>query len=745
MSDLLDDLNPAQREAVTHLEGPLLVLAGPGSGKTRVITRRIAYLLESGVRPYQILAITFTNKAAGEMRRRVQALVPGSRVLIATFHSFGVRMIRRYGERFGLERNFTIYDQTDRLKVIKTALESADIDATHYSAERIQAAISHAKNQLLGPEAYAAKAVDFFGRSVAHIYPLYQKLLRDANALDFDDLLYWPALALRHDPELRGELDARFEHVLVDEYQDTNLAQYAIARALSIDHPNLFVVGDPDQSVYGWRGSDVRNILNFERDFPGTRIVTLEQNYRSSQRILEAAGHLIAHNSRRKRKLLRTENSLGSRVTVLTYETGLEEAHGIARRIREAVSSGSRRYGDFAVFIRVNALSRALEVSFAREGVPYQMVKAFAFFERKENRDIMAYLRLLVNPRDDVSFLRAVNEPPRGIGKVSLEHLAAHAQARGMSFLAAAAETEHIPALKAKAAKALKSFAELMKQLSLRIDHPPEDVIEAVLDETGYRRMLQESKDPEDQERLANVEELKTAAKQYQDEEGERTIAGFLENITLASDVDNWDETQDWVSIMTLHTAKGLEFPVVYMAAVEHGLLPHDRSQENPEELEEERRLAFVGMTRAKEELFLSRARVREFRGLANHTIESQFLAELPEDILEWVDVPAEHPIEAPASAQWRSGSKAASWGWVEAGVMPATVDTVQHLVASASSGNGQHFMEGMLVRHDVYGQGRVTEVSGMGVMRKIKVRFGAHGLRTFLADKAKLEIVSNP
>src|SRR5262245_21747653 len=376
--DLLNDLTWAQQEAVTHFEGPLLILAGAGSGKTRVITRRVAWLLHQGVRPSNILAITFTNKAAGEMKQRVDALVPGNRVWISTFHSLGARLLRQYGERIGLDRNFTIYDQDDRNKVVKLALDAAGLDNVKFTPERVGAAISKAKNQLLTPERYAATGSDFFTNTVAKVYGLYQKRLRDANGMDFDDLLYVPAMALRFDEGLRAELDARFRFILIDEYQDTNQAQYQIARRLSVDQPNLCVVGDPDQSIYKWRGSDIRNILDFERDFPDARVITLDRNYRSTKSILKAAAQLIAHNRQRKPKDLITDNAAGQPVTVLTYETGLDEAEGIARRIRHAVDTQGRGFRDFALFLRINALSRSLESAMVKHRIPFQIVKGLA-------------------------------------------------------------------------------------------------------------------------------------------------------------------------------------------------------------------------------------------------------------------------------------------------------------------------------------------------------------------------------
>jgi DNA helicase-2/ATP-dependent DNA helicase PcrA len=736
-ADLLDDLNPEQRDAVSHYEGPLLILAAAGSGKTRVITRRVAYLLRQGVKPYNILAITFTNKAAGEMRQRVEALVPRSRVWISTFHSLGARLLRQYCDRFNLHKNFTIYDQTDRTRMVKAALDAADIDGSRFTPERIESAISKAKNQLLTPKGYAGIAGDFFTLAVARIYPIYEKKLRDANAVDFDDLLLWPALALRNDAELRAELDGRFRFVLIDEYQDTNLAQYEIARGLSKDYPNLCVVGDPDQSIYKWRGADIRNILDFERDFPTARVITLPRNYRSTKSILHAAGHLIRFNTQRKPKDLVTENASGSPVTTLRFESGQEEAEGLAARIRTAVEKQGRTYRDFAVFVRMNALSRALESALVKARIPYQIVKGLAFFERKENRDILAYLRILLNPRDDLSFARAAGEPSRGIGKVSLEHLLAYAEPRGLSLLEAIAHLDSVPAIKGKAAKGLADFRRLILKLSTLEDEPPDEVIRQVLDRSGYRRMLKESTDSEDQDRLANIEELITAARQFAAEDGTRTLADFLENITLASDVDGWDDRQDCVSIMTLHAAKGLEFPVVYIVAAEQGILPHERSLAKNEDIEEERRLAFVGMTRAKEELYLSHARLREFRGQTLYAVPSMFLVELPEEGVEAIDVSSS--VSGQAFAKWRSGGRASYSGWNDTGVQLR-----ENSVASpgATDVDTEAFIEGVLVEHEKYGRGQVTEVSGYGALRKVKIRFRAAGVRTFMAAKAKLAIV---
>ncbi len=737
--DLLADLTPAQREAVTHLEGPLLILAAAGSGKTRVITRRVAYLLQQGVRASNVLAITFTNKAAGEMRQRVEQLVPDCRAWISTFHSLGARLIRLYSERFNLDKNFTIYDQGERARMVKMVLEEADVPNIRITPETISGAISKAKNQLLTPGQYAQRAGDFFSQVVARVYPRYEKRMRECNALDFDDLLYLPALALKNDAELRAELDARFRYVLIDEYQDTNAAQYAIARLLSVDHPNLCVVGDPDQSIYGWRGSDIRNILDFERDFPRARVLTLSQNYRSTKSILLAADRLIGHNRQRKPKDLVTDNPQGAPVALLTFENGLDEADGITQRIRRAVEEKKRSFRDFAVFVRMNALTRALEAAFVKQRVPYQIVKGLAFFDRKENRDVLAYLRLLVNPRDDLSFLRIVNEPARGIGKTSLDHLLDYAGPRELSLLAAAAEAGNVPKIKGKATKGLVDFAAMIRKLQDQIEGRPDEVIRAVLDKSGYRRMLRDTHDEEDEERLANIEELITAAKQFAEEDASRTVGDFLENITLASDVDGWDESQDCVSVMTLHASKGLEFPVVFIAAAEQGILPHERSLATDDQYEEERRLAFVGITRSREECYLTHARLREFRGSALYASPSEFLDNLAGEAVEAIDLSASAAARQRVLESFRGGGPAAEPGWEEAGVRPPK--KAEPIPASPSPA-ADCFAVGAYVHHPKFGPGRITDLSGQGALRRVKVRFASDGEKTLILQHAKLTVL---
>jgi DNA helicase-2/ATP-dependent DNA helicase PcrA len=741
--NLLADLTDDQRAAVTHGEGPLLILAGAGSGKTRVITRRVAYLLQSGVRASNILAITFTNKAAGEMKTRVEKLVPGNKVWVSTFHSLGARLLRQYGDRLGFDRNFTIYDMDDRGKLLKDAVEASGLDNVKFSPDRIGSEISKAKNKLVTPPQFARTATDFFQQTVAAVYPLYEKRLRAANAMDFDDLLYLPAMALRNNEELRADLDARFRYVLIDEYQDTNSAQYEIAKRLSMSYPNLCVVGDPDQSIYKWRGSDIKNILDFERDFPAARVITLAQNYRSTKAILHAASVLIGHNRQRKKKELVTDNPQGEPVQVLTFDNGLDEAEGVVVRIKEAVKGGKFKYRDHAIFMRINALTRSLESAFVKHGVPFQIVKGLAFFERKENRDVLAYLRLLANPQDTVSFLRVVNEPPRGIGKVSLDKLQAFAADQEISLMAAAGQVARITEIKGKAATGLRDFYKMMTEMRAKLDLPPHELVSLVLEKSGYEAMLRESGDEEDADRLANVGELITATKQFHEANPESTIGDFLEQITLASDVDGWDEQADHVSVMTLHASKGLEFPVVYVLAVEQGLLPHERSLANDEEIEEERRLCFVGMTRAMKELYLCNARLREFRGQLNYCIPSQFIHELPREV-QTSDPSMARNYARTAADEWRAKVGPAAKDWADTGARPHLPPKKPNpdLKPTIPDAPETGLAVGVLVQHEEFGLGTVTDVSGYGALRRVKIRFPGNGEKTFIVDKVRLKIV---
>jgi DNA helicase-2/ATP-dependent DNA helicase PcrA len=759
-------LTDAQREAVEHVDGPLLILAGPGSGKTRVVTHRIARLLAEGIAARQIVALTFTNKAADEMRSRVAQLAPGQGVWLGTFHRFCARLLREHAALAGLEQNYTIYDTADSLGVLRRAIDSLGLDPSYFTPQQVAAAISGAKNDLIGHEQYQARRGDPLGSVVAQVYPLYQRRLLQSNAVDFDDLLLHVAVLLRKNPELRRTLDRRYRYILVDEYQDTNLAQYAIVRALSIDQPNLAVTGDPDQSIYGWRGAKVSNILEFERDFPDVHVVRLEQNYRSTKRILRVASALIAHNVLRKEKDLFTDNDEGRRVRFVAHRNERAEAEAIAGRIATEVRAGRRRPRDFAIFYRVNALSRELEHALREHGVPYQMIQGVEFYQRQEIKDLLAYLALLNNPRDDSAFLRVVNTPPRGIGKTTLDRLAAHATARGQTLLAAAREAGLVADLPKRAAVAVARFVAMFDRLQLVAARSVEEIVGQVLHETDYRGPLLDSDDPQDQERLANIEELLTAARHFDERTpGEGHLEEFLDEACLVNDTDDWEAAADRVTMMTMHAAKGLEFPVVFIIAFEQGLIPHERSKSDAEETEEERRLLFVAVTRAREELELSQAVYRDFRGQRKMTVLSGFYQELPREELDLNltafdaathtsstlgfephgdDLPVWTPPEAASCPQRdvrREGPNPAPAAALAMRLTTAAELAAGRAVVAAVSPDA--YKQGMIVRHPDYGLGKVVALSGSGVRRTATVNFvSAPDQRKFVIAESPLSPV---
>ena len=656
----LNTLNPSQRLAATHVEGPLLVLAGPGSGKTRVVTHRVAHLISAGVPAEQIVALSFTNKATDEMRRRVSELVGPQPVEMGTFHRFAARLLRRHARLVGLTSDYSILDPDDAGAVLKRAAKKLGLSLTHTPIDRVAGVISRAKNDMVTPESFDPR----WGRPVDEVaqrlWPIYQQMLLEANSVDFDDLLVHVARMLIDNADLRKVLDARHRWILVDEYQDTNAVQYCIVRGLSIDHPNLAVTGDPDQAIYGWRGASIRNILEFERDYPAAKVVKLEQNYRSTANILGTADRLIAHNSRRKPKRLMTDAPAGQPVRIVLDASSHDEADRISDEIAGAVASGVRSPRDFAILFRTNALSRSLEVALRSRGVPYQLVRGLEFFKRREIRDVVAWLRLLKNPRDDEAFLRVVNVPPRGIGKQSLDRLMSWAGDRRSSLLEAASAATRIPGISKRSGTALVQFARLHAELAEQAGEPTGGVamlLDAVLDKTGYRRMLSEEGDDEGgEDRLANVEELVTAARQCDETfqpavPGDDALGAFLETTALVADTDVWDAEQNRVSLMTLHAAKGLEFPVVYLVAMEDGILPHERSLDQADQLEEERRLVFVGITRGREEVHASASRIRDYRGTRRISAPSIFLTEMTGT--ETVLTGAEAPASGAAWARW--------------------------------------------------------------------------------------------
>ena len=639
---LLEGLTEAQQEAVCHKDGPLLVLAGPGSGKTRVVTHRIAALLAQNVSSSQIVALTFTNKAADEMKKRIAALVSHQYVWIGTFHKFCAHLLRQFAPFAGLSDRFTIYDTDESKKLLDGLLDSRKLPPG-INAAKIQAAISWAKNGLILPEQFQPRPGSLLSEAVDNVYAKYQEELKRANAVDFDDLLVHIAVLLRDQPEIRQRIAHRFHYLLVDEYQDTNLAQYAIARSLAAEHRNLSVTGDPDQSIYGWRGADLRNILDFEKDFPDAKVVKLERNYRSTPQILSVAAHLIAYNKHRKKKRLYTENTDGPRVRLLKCRDQREEADAIALEIATEVAAGHRRPSDYAIFYRMNALSRNLEHALRRENVPFQLVRGLEFFNRKEVKDLIAYLNLLHNPSDTVSLMRIINEPVRGIGRTTLKKLADHAMQYGMATLEAARNVQDIPGISPRIRKSVAAFVAMTDELMQMAggEYPVEAILREVLEKTKYKEQFDPDESEEDQERLENIEELLSEAREFDKrplDEGETPLGAFLEQAALVSDVDALETESDRVSLMTFHAAKGLEFPVVYIMGLEENILPHERSMGDPMQLEEERRLLFVGITRARQGLRLSRCEQREFRGRNSFAIMSRFLFELPNEELELCD-----------------------------------------------------------------------------------------------------------
>jgi DNA helicase-2/ATP-dependent DNA helicase PcrA len=749
--DLLADLTDAQREAVTHMTGPLLVLAGAGSGKTRVITRRVAWLLSQGVPSQGILALTFTNKAAGEMRARIEDLAPRSAVWVGTFHGFCARMLRKYSPLVGIDTGFSIYDQADRLRVVKSVMEVMGWEEEGWTPERVEAAISRAKNELVSPSSMNHRALDRHGRMVAQAYELYEARLKMTSAVDFDDLLVHMVAILKNHRDVRAELDRRFKYVLVDEYQDTNLAQYAIVLAMSVDHPNLCVTGDPDQSIYGWRGANLANILDFEHEFPGCRVVTLERNYRSTKNIIAVADHLIRFNRRRKPKSLTTENPSGDPVELTLYARESDEAEAVAARIAGMVGEGEHGFAEIAVFCRVAALTRPLEQAFRARRIPHQIVGGVAFYERQEVKDVLAYLSLLSNPKDDLAFARIVNVPPRGLGKTSLEQLIAAARQRELPLLEMARRATSISGLRDKAGRAFEDVAQLIDELACLRDGTAEHGILKLLSLTGYREHLSAESKNKGEDRIANLDELITAAHEFDEAHPGAGIQDFLAEITLASPIDRWDENTGAVTLMTLHAAKGLEFPVVFIVGLEEGILPHARVRSEGNDIEEERRLFFVGITRARRELHLSYCRVRSFRGQSKSTEPSVFLRELPEGPIVVRDLSGvgsapsgpwqDHGSRPPISREPRAASASPPFRLLTAAQL-AGGPNASFSAGGAGLANPDEFRLGQTVAHPMYGLGRIVELDGEGSRRKGRVAFAIGPARVFILAQAPLRSV---
>ncbi|HEY8470931.1 MAG TPA: UvrD-helicase domain-containing protein [Longimicrobiales bacterium] len=756
-SDLLD-LNPEQREAVEHVEGPLLVLAGAGSGKTRVLTMRIAHLVqEHGVDPACIMAVTFTNKAAGEMRERVRRLLGAepAGLWIGTFHSIGARLLRRHAAHVGWSSSFSIFDAEEAVREVKRVMERRNLPVKRWHPKAVHAAISSAKNQLVTPEEYAATARDPFSRVVADVYADYQTALKEQNAFDFDDLLVKPVELFLQNEVILEHYRSRFQFLLVDEYQDTNHAQYRFLELLARAHGNLMVVGDDDQSIYGWRGADIRNILDFEKDFPDARIIRLERNYRSTGRILEVANRVIAQNVRRKGKTLRTLAGPGERVTLVEALDEQDEADWIASEIeRRLAEEPERTLRDFVVLYRTNAQSRAHEDALSRRGIPYQIVGGTRFYERREIMDVLAYLRLISNPRDAGAFERVVNYPRRGIGDTTRARLQAWAAERGLPLLEAAARAAECDQLPAAASAALTGFAGLIARYrALAASTPVGDLLERLLDEISLVEAL-EAEGPDGEDRIDNVRELVASAHEFdaglelerladdEDVPPEATALDlFLQKITLVTDVDRHDPEARAVTLMTLHNAKGLEFPVVFISGLEDGLFPLARAYDEPEELEEERRLFYVGITRAREKLYLTHARMRRRAGEVLPCVPSSFLEPIPLDLVDVRLTPAVARLRggrgaAYASAPGRSAGRRASVH----GLAGKESDGGGLVVDYSEAQDAPRFLKGERVRHPQFGSGVIRELSGFGRDLKAVIDFDSVGRKKIIVRYANLQ-----
>ncbi|MBI2165203.1 MAG: UvrD-helicase domain-containing protein [Chloroflexi bacterium] len=727
---ILEGLNLQQQEAVEHIEGPLLIVAGPGSGKTRVITRRIAYLVKvCGVSPRRILAVTFTNKAAREMQERLfgkSEKDPGAPLLdwgmrrdliVSTFHAFCASVLRREGEPLGLTRDFTIYDGEDQLSVVRQAMEEAELDPKQYAPRAILDTISGAKAQLIDAEGYRRLVQSHWEEIVQQVYHRYQDRLAGNQAVDFDDLLMKACLLFRDHPDVLERYQDRYLHTLIDEFQDTNLAQYELARQLAGRHRNLCVVGDPDQSIYSWRHADIRNILSFQRDFPDAKRVTLAENYRSTQVILDAAQHIIAANKERLEKSLFTRRDEGRPIVVHEAYNQDEEAQWVLQEVDRLRKEEKASLKDVAVMYRVNAQSRALEEGCLRYGVPYKLVGALRFYQRREIKDVIAYLRLLVNPQDDVSLLRVLNVPPRGIGTKTQDELVRQARDLGiplMEALGRVSKGAQEAAFPSAGRAAMTRFYELMTALSRASQEQDlPSLIDQVVERSGYRRhILEEGKEGE--ERWDNVMEFRASAQEFGDLEPREALTAFLERVALVSDQDNLDETKEGITLTTLHQAKGLEFPVVFMVGMEERLLPHSRSFDDPAEMEEERRLCYVGMTRAKDRLYLVRAFRRNVMGGNQTGVPSRFLQDIPPHLIL-------RPPPAKASAE-------ALWDWSAA---PRKEPSPKSALSV-----GDH------VRHAKFGEGIVVNCVPSGSDHEVTVAFKGGGVKRLLLSYAPLEPV---
>ena len=727
MNSLLTGLNKEQQQAVQHTEGPLLILAGAGSGKTKVLTVRIAHLLAQGVNPYEILAITFTNKAAKEMKSRVESLVGdvANRIWLSTFHSFCAKFLRFELDNFlGYNSNFTIYDTSDSQAVIKAALKALNLDDKYYPVGAMIGAISDAKNKLLFASDFRKQARDFYQQKVADVYEYYERELRKNNALDFDDLLLVAVKLLQSNEAVLDKYSKRFRYVMIDEYQDTNHAQYLLAKLLASHWKNIAVVGDADQSIYAWRGADIQNILDFEKDYPNCTSIKLEQNYRSTKIILDAANAVIENNEGRPKKNLWTDKTEGAKIQHFTAQSEHEEAAFIGDTIAKKHDIHGVPYGDMAILYRTNAQSRVLEEALIKRALPYTMVGGTKFYDRKEIKDVLAYLRVLYNPFDDLSLLRIINVPKRSIGATTVAKLQDYARANGTSLFMTLTQLHLVDTIKGKTKEKLEEFGILIFTLVAEMeDKTVLDILESILDRTGYLAQLEESTDPQDQARAENIGELLSVAKDFQDTNPTGTVEDFLEQVALVNDVDSFEQEESKVTLMTLHAAKGLEFPIVFLGGLEEGLFPHSRTLMNPEEIEEERRLAYVGITRAEKELYISNATTRTVFGRTSSYLPSRFIDEIPEELVDGLRAKGKVPDDIKRHVPQHMSVTS----------RPVTKPIVRNEVIA-------DWKVGDTAIHSKWGNGKVINVAGEGAGMKLTIEFPTQGVRVVMAKFAPVK-----
>lgn len=735
MIELTDGLTESQKRAVLHKDGPLLVLAGPGSGKTRVITHRIAALVQAGVRPWNICAITFTNKAAEEMRNRVQKMGIASGAHLSTFHSLCVRLLRTYNEKAGIGRDFSIYDTDDQIKCIKEVLKTSNISGANFTPSNVANSISRLKNELQSPEEFSEIADDFASKNIAKIYTAYQKILNKNNALDFDDLLLKTAKLINNNPDVRQELNNRFQYLLVDEYQDTNHAQYQIARGLSIEHKNLCVTGDPDQSIYKWRGANIKNILSFEKDYPDAAVVRLEENFRSTASILKKADMLIKNNRNRKAKTLVPTVQGGDEISIDTYDDQTEEAYSVAQKINELTKKGHYP-NEVAVFYRTNSMSRQIEEALVQNKVPYQIVRGVEFYGRREIRDILAYLKVLVNPADDAALERIINTPARGIGKTTVERIKAYASSKFIPMYSVLKDAAAVKTIASSAAGKLSHFAAMMESFKPFLAGAVKPLMEKVFKETGLSQHLKSDKS-HSESAFDNVMELINSAGLYDQQTENPQAVDYLQSIALYSDTDAYDSNVKKVSLMTLHAAKGLEFDNVFIVGLEEGILPHERSIISNEDLEEERRLFFVGMTRARKNLFISHAKHR--------TVFGQFMRNTPSQFLDEIGYTGDYRKRVYDNnfdiEDKDDNADSVNYDYQDSQIEPA-VRTVakKPLIKTADKKQEPQFKTGQLVKHSKFGLGRVSQFMDMGENSIVVVKFNSGQTRSLMLKYANLE-----